>query len=286
MPCFSRTQPLTSAMFRRAAPLAFASLFLLPAPSANAHPHVFVTVKSTAVYEAGALKAVRHSWRFDDMFSAFAVQGLDTDTDGALSRGELQALAEVNVTSLKEFDFFTFARAGAETVSFSQPSDYYLEHDGTALTLNFTLPVASARADDTVRIEVYDPTYFVSFALADETPAALDGAPDGCRIDTDGPDDPAKGKALTEEFFSNLDPEEGWGKQFANVMTVRCGADAVAYAEKIAPPPPAPDPMARVETALSIAKSAPAGRSSGSGCLTSSMALIRSPSAGVSMCSS
>jgi ABC-type uncharacterized transport system substrate-binding protein len=37
-----------------------------------------------------------------------AVQGLDTNGDGVCSKEELKPLAEVNVTSLKDFDYFTF----------------------------------------------------------------------------------------------------------------------------------------------------------------------------------
>jgi nickel/cobalt exporter len=238
--------------------LAFA--LALFAVRAEAHPHVFVTVKSIAVYQGGALKAVKHAWRFDDMFSAFAVQGLDTDTDGALSRAELQALAEVNVTSLKEFDFFTFGKAGDSDLVFSQPVDYWLDHDGTALTLHFTLPVTTAAKADTTRIEIYDPTYFVSFALAKEQPATLDSAPDDCRVDAEGPKDAdASGEKLTEDFFSNLDPGEAWGKQFANTLVVRCGADALAYAETLVPKAEQADAaaVARVEQAMNIAQSTP-----------------------------
>src|SRR5262245_39643709 len=66
---------------------------------AQAHPHVWVTVKSELVYGPdGAVTAVRHHWTFDEMFSTFATQGLDTDKDGKLSRDELKGLAEVNVT--------------------------------------------------------------------------------------------------------------------------------------------------------------------------------------------
>lgn len=266
MPCFRRTEPLfPGQMIRRLGLPALAAAMTFAAFPAEAHPHVFVTVKSTVVYDNGAPKSVRHVWRFDNMFSAFAVQGLDTDADGNLSREELQALAEVNVTSLKEFDFFTFGQAGGGDMTFTDPIDYFLVYDGTALTLNFTLPVASVTKADTVKFEVYDPSYFVAFDLAKEEPASLEGAPDGCRIDVEAPEQTTdEAKKLTEDFFSNLDPEQGWGKQFANTMIVRCGADAVAYAESIKPPPPPePEPpavadvLARVEQAISIAENAP-----------------------------
>jgi nickel/cobalt transporter (NicO) family protein len=264
MPCFSRTGPMISrSMTRRFGLFAALLLCLFSALPAAAHPHVFVTVKSTIVFENGVPKAVRHNWRFDDMFSAFAVQGLDTDTDGKLSRAELQALAQVNVTSLKEFDFFTFGAAGSGDLTFTEPVDYWLEHDGTALTLHFTLPVTSAMKSETTRIEIYDPSYFVSFSLAEQEPAALEGASADCRVDVEGPQE-GSGEKLTEDFFSNLDPEQGWGKKFANAFVVRCGEAAIAYAASIPPkveaaPIAADDGAAasRVEQALKIAEAQP-----------------------------
>jgi ABC-type uncharacterized transport system substrate-binding protein len=67
---------------------AFALMF---ATAANAHPHVWVTLKSDLVFAPdGKIAAVRHAWTFDEMFSVFATQGLDKDGDGKLSREELQ----------------------------------------------------------------------------------------------------------------------------------------------------------------------------------------------------
>lgn len=272
MPCFSRTGPVISGAMTRWIGLLTALLMSLSSAfPARAHPHVFVTVKSTIVYENGVPKAVRHAWRFDDMFSSFAVQGLDTDTDGSLSRAELQALAEVNVTSLKEFDFFTYGKAGSGDLAFAEPVDYWLEHDGKGLTLHFTLPVTTATKSDTTRIEIYDPSYFVSFSLVEGPAVALEGAPEGCRADAEGARQVSQDK-LTEDFFSNLDPEQGWGKQFANAFVVRCGEAAIAYAnsppkvDQAAPPkvepassaPASPgNALARVETALKIAEAQP-----------------------------
>ena len=48
---------------------------------ALAHPHVFVDVNAELIFdETGQIKAVGNVWRFDDAFSAFAVEGLDAES--------------------------------------------------------------------------------------------------------------------------------------------------------------------------------------------------------------
>ncbi len=83
---------------------------VLPAGQADAHPHVWATIKTDLLYAAdGSISGVRHAWTFDDMFSAFATMGIKAKTKGQFTREDLQPLAKVNVDSLKEFAYFTFA---------------------------------------------------------------------------------------------------------------------------------------------------------------------------------
>src|SRR3990170_141748 len=54
---------------------------------AQAHPHVWVTMKTDLVYAPdGRVTGVRHHWAFDDMFSAFATQGLESKEKGKFTR--------------------------------------------------------------------------------------------------------------------------------------------------------------------------------------------------------
>src|SRR3954467_10896235 len=92
---------------------------VLAGGTVSAHPHVGVTIKSAVVYGPdGAITGVRHAWSFDDMYSAFATQGLEQKKKGEFTREELEPLAKVNVESLKEYDFFTYAKANGKDVSF------------------------------------------------------------------------------------------------------------------------------------------------------------------------
>lgn len=201
------------------------ALLALVAPAA-AHPHVWVEVRSELDYAPdGTLKGVRHNWTFDEAFSSFALQGLPTKADGSPSDETLKDLAKVNIDSLKEFDYFTYAKRGKTDVAFLPPADdYTLTYDGKSLTLHFTLPFATPQPKKgALTLDVYDPTYFVAFQLADEAPITLAGNAQDCALTLHRPD-PAVGQTttLSESFFSALTATSEFGSQFANRVTVTC----------------------------------------------------------------
>jgi ABC-type uncharacterized transport system substrate-binding protein len=204
--------------------LLLAAVCVAASDRAEAHPHVWVTVKSEVVYAAdGAVTGVRHAWTFDDMFSAFATQGIDSKKKGEFTREELAPLAEVNVTSLKEFDFFTHAKADGKKSPFAEPVDYYLEYKDNLLTLNFTLPLKTRAKSKSLQLEIYDPTYFVDFTFAEKEPVALKGAPSACKLAVLRPNESSPdGRQVGEGFFNSLTSSNNYGAQFASKISVTC----------------------------------------------------------------
>lgn len=203
--------------------LAGAAAILVPSV-AQAHPHVWVTMKSELLYAAdGRLTGVRQSWTFDDAFSAYALQGMEKQKDGTYGDDVLKPLAEVNVTSLKEYGYFTTAKTATEKVAFADPVDYRLTYADDVLTLHFTLPLAKPiAAKGTLTLEVYDPTVFVSFSFAEKDPVLLAaGAPAGCTAQAISPE-PPQSSQLSEAFFNSLSSASAYGAQFANRITVKC----------------------------------------------------------------
>jgi ABC-type uncharacterized transport system substrate-binding protein len=191
---------------------------------AEAHPHVWVTFHSEVLYAAdGTMTGVRHAWTFDDMFSAYALQGISHAKKGQYTREELAPLAQVNVESLKEYGYFTFARADGKKVKFSDPVDYWLDYKDAALTLHFTLPLKAAATAKVMQIEVYDPSIFVDFEFAKDQPVSRSGAPQ-CNVTYDLPHQPtpAEQARLSQLDAVPLDPSSTYGEVFANKMLVRC----------------------------------------------------------------
>ena len=149
--------------------LALAALAFCLAAPAYAHPHVWVTMKSELVYAPdGSVTGVRHAWTFDDMFSVFATQGLESKEKGKFTREELAPLAQVNVKSLKEYDYFTIAHANGKKAELNPPVDYWLEFTDGLLTLHFTLPFKTPVKAQGLEVEMYDPTWFRGLRLCRE----------------------------------------------------------------------------------------------------------------------
>jgi ABC-type uncharacterized transport system substrate-binding protein len=203
--------------------LAVAGPTMVAAPPAQAHPHVWITGSSELIYAAdGSITGVRHAWTFDDMFTTYALQGIETKTKGVYSREQLAPLAQVNVESLKEFNFFTFAKADGKKEKFQEPVDYYLEYKDTSLTLHFTLPLKAPAKPKQLALEVYDPSYFIDFSFADKDPIKLVGAPTTCQLKFERPNEAsANAKRLSENNFMSGD-NSNYGAMYANKITVDC----------------------------------------------------------------
>jgi ABC-type uncharacterized transport system substrate-binding protein len=195
----------------------------LGAGAAQAHPHVWITASSELVYAPdGSVTGVRHAWTFDDMFSTYALQGIETRTKGVYSREELAPLAQTNVESLKEFAYFTFAKADGKKEKFLEPVDYFLEYKDAALTLHFTLPLKTPLKPKQLALEVFDPSFFIDFKLDEKNPVRLVGAPATCQMNVQRPNDGAAGaQKIDEQTFLNGD-NSNYGAMFANKITVAC----------------------------------------------------------------
>jgi ABC-type uncharacterized transport system substrate-binding protein len=196
--------------------------------SALAHPHVWVTMTEELLYAPdGSATGIRHAWTFDDMFSAYATQGLEQKTKGIFTREELQPLAKVNVESLKEYAYFTYARIDGKRRkdAFVDPIDYFLAYDPkeTVLTLHFTLPFKTPVKAKSLELEIFDPEFFIDFGLADKDPVRLVQAPAQCTASVGKPQDGNFPATLRlDQAFQTSEANIGMGANFANKISVTC----------------------------------------------------------------
>lgn len=204
--------------------LAFAAALLAAPQAAHAHPHVWVTVETTVVYDKGTVKGLKQKWSFDEMYTAMAIQGLDTNKDGVYDRKELEELAKVNMDGLKEFEYFTFGKLAAQALKFTVPEQYWLEHAKDVLSLHFVLPLeqpvlAEAKG---LSFAVYDPSFFIAFEMAKEKPVSVsEGAPAGCSARLAAPEKEVDTQKLGEAFFNSLG-SQNFGLSISRSIEVDC----------------------------------------------------------------
>ena len=124
--------------------------------------------------------------------------------------------------SLKEFGFFTFAKADGKKENFLEPMDYFLEYKDGLLTLHFTLPLKTPFKAKQLVLEVFDPTFFIDFRYAEQDPVKLVGAPAGCKMQFQRPNDgTASAQKLGEQNFPS-GGNSNFGMTFANKIIVDC----------------------------------------------------------------
>lgn len=227
-------------------------VLILTAP-ALAHPHIWVDATAVVGFDAqGRAAAVSHVWRFDEAYSAWAVQGLDTDGDGVLTEEELQPLADDNMDGLSQYGYFTFGSMGDTEIGFGHPSNARMRFEDGVLILSFTVTVEPPSAmQGQLEIDVGDPEYYAAFTFEGADAVRLEGAPAGCTVDVNLPkeidsDIAARLFALPPDI-TVLPPDlRQAARDLDNVVVVDCGT---------APAPPAAAGAARQMAEGTLAQS-------------------------------
>ena len=134
----------------------------------GAHPHVFVDVALRFQGDGqGRLTGVEVTWSYDDFFSLLILSdmGLDPDGDGRLTEDELAKLKGFDLEEWPEgFEGDLYIHAGGEKIALDhpEPTGVALEDGRIVATHRRGFGPVSA---DGLRVEPYDPTYFVDYTL-------------------------------------------------------------------------------------------------------------------------
>jgi len=186
-----------------------AALSLFPA-MANAHPHVFVEANLEIVRnDDGAVTALRHVWRFDELFSSTVLLDFDADASGDLNQDELDEVSKAVTQSIKEQGWFTEVRRGEKSLDFEGPDKILVDYtDGQVLMFfeaTFGEPVKTGQ--EKFRVSVADPTYYVAMDVANEAAVQIRGHAEQCAVSIYRPDYDAlfaqSSATLTEQFFQD-----------------------------------------------------------------------------------
>lgn len=144
-------------------------LFSLPL-AARAHPHEFVDTGLTFRFDdQGRLGAVSVAWVYDDLTSLLILSdlGMDMDGDGMLTGAEAARLNEMATGWPEDFDGNLWLSQAGRPLALSRPLDGAAGlRDGRIwMTHIRALPDRADPAAGEIRLQVYDPSYYVFYDL-------------------------------------------------------------------------------------------------------------------------
>lgn len=145
----------------------FALIAALAAGAAQAHPHVWIDMRSSVNFDqAGAVDAIGVAWTFDEFYSQFATDGIDKNKNGKFDPAELQDLANTYAKNLKEYRYFTFVQTDGKLLETGAPTNAKAVFDRGQLTFAFRLPFAKPVDPATVKLSYssFDPSYYIDIA--------------------------------------------------------------------------------------------------------------------------
>lgn len=190
----------------------------------QAHPHVWIDSSATFRFDAsGQVSAVTIIWRFDDLYSAFAIQGADEDRDGVTTAEELTALGSINVDYLKQWNYFTSILADGEKVAVGTVDSFSNVNDDGILTFSFTLPLVTPvdPRQRRLRMSSVDPSYYIAFQDDPDRPAVASGdMPSECHVVTYGPEETPQ--TVSDSLVMSLAADQSWASSFAPKVAIEC----------------------------------------------------------------
>jgi ABC-type uncharacterized transport system substrate-binding protein len=198
---------------------------------ARAHPHVWIEMRSDVVFtEDGLIKGVDLEWTFDDAYTQMALEGLDTDGDGLYSQAELAPLTKENISSLKDYDFFTVMRANGEQQKIAEVTDFGQIWSNNKLTLHLQVPLEKPVDPKTQEFtfKVYDPEFFIAIDYVKDDPVDVIGKlPESCKlvvkpVPTDAELEQTRTMLSTKGADWKPENAEDFGALFAQAVSIAC----------------------------------------------------------------
>lgn len=202
------------------------------ATAASAHPHVWTDIRTSIMTNPeGLITGIRMEWTFDEGYTNFALEGLDTNGDGTFGPDEIKPLTDENIANLAESDYFGFMRQDEKLLKHGKVTDYTQIYESGRLTLAFVFPLETPvdPRKGVFDYKVYDPDYFIDFAYMKDDPVELEGAlPPGCKWELkpllSDEELETKRNFLAQQPMDWVNQTgEDFGSLFARPVVVTCG---------------------------------------------------------------
>jgi ABC-type uncharacterized transport system substrate-binding protein len=150
----------------------------LSTPAVFAHPHVFISNHMTVLFGTGVLRGVLFEWTFDEMFTSMILADYRPGPGGNFSPGVTKALKAGAFDNLKNYHYFIALfrnRTPLKEFTIEGFTPRLNAKGGLVYSFFVPVPIHVTPDDQTLRVTVYDDSYFVAFDLMKTEDVVVEG---------------------------------------------------------------------------------------------------------------
>jgi len=183
-----RRRPSGGGSIRSRLGVGILALVALMSATANtdAHPHVWIETVATFVFDRGKVVGIKLEWTLDEFFSESLIDTFDPKKKGRFDEKAVKELYKRDFDNLKNSDYFIHLSLAGKKLPIREVSDFSAAVVKGRVVYRFTarLPSPVDPVGTTIGLSVYDESYFVEVAFAEEDPIRFEGGADAlCRCD-------------------------------------------------------------------------------------------------------
>jgi ABC-type uncharacterized transport system substrate-binding protein len=153
---------------------------LSSAMPAAAHPHVFIDYAVALQFEAGALKSVRMTWTFDEMYSSMLFHDYTSRPRGPLSSADVSRLQKGAFEDTADYHYFVDVKLNGKALEVKKVTDFTAKFEKHRMTYAFTVPISGPAAvgPNALEIDAFDNEFYIDFELVDRDAVSVEQGED------------------------------------------------------------------------------------------------------------
>jgi ABC-type uncharacterized transport system substrate-binding protein len=160
-----------------------AACSLIAVADAISHPHVFIISRVDAIFDDKGMAGFHIQWIFDEFFSNMIMEEYDQNQNAVLGKEEVAKIKKEAFDYLAEQDYFVFVKIDNTPFKVQFVRDFSASFAEGKLCYRFLVPchVTALKSSKTLRISIYDPTYYSAIFFAETQPVTIENG-DGIHV--------------------------------------------------------------------------------------------------------
>lgn len=204
--------------------LPLVTLAMLFATPASAHPHGWIDLRSKVLLDDdGRVNGLQLYWLFDDWYTIYIAE--EFAKSGQESGEYLNSLAEENLASLKEYNYFTKVFIDGNPVKTGEVTVFETGLSDERLWLRFDVPLGrpvDPKPFD-VSYKIYDPTYYIEILHDEKNAVTFSGeGADACSAKVVDANPSFEAVALASALDFTENGGDNLGEVFAQTVDISC----------------------------------------------------------------